>query len=316
MFFFPQFTFPYNAKCSSLYFAIATLFCFNSFAAETFRVATYNVETYLDQPTESRRFAKSTEAKEKIRESIKAMNPDVLALEEMGTTNALLELRDSLKAEGLDFPFWEHVSGADTNIHVAVLSKFPIVARHPHTNDEFLLDGRRFRVERGFAEVEIQAATNFTFTLIAAHLKSKLATPNADEAEERLGEAKVLRGIIDEHFKTNPNAKLIVLGDFNDTKDSDPIKTIIGRGKFKLTDTRPAERNGDNAPAQPPYFEPRNVAWTYFYGADDTYSRIDYILLSPAMAHDRVRNETYALTIPNWGIGSDHRPIVATFEEK
>jgi endonuclease/exonuclease/phosphatase family metal-dependent hydrolase len=244
------------------------------------------------------------------------MNPDVLALEEMGTTNALLELRDSLKAEGLDFPFWEHVSGADTNIHVAVLSKFPIVARHPHTNDEFLLDGRRFRVERGFAEVEIQAATNFTFTLIAAHLKSKLATPNADEAEERLGEAKVLRGIIDEHFKTNPNAKLIVLGDFNDTKDSDPIKTIIGRGKFKLTDTRPAERNGDNAPAQPPYFEPRNVAWTYFYGADDTYSRIDYILLSPAMAHDRVTNETYALTIPNWGIGSDHRPIVATFEEK
>jgi endonuclease/exonuclease/phosphatase family metal-dependent hydrolase len=303
------------SKRFPIYCIATVLFCFNSFA-ETFRVATYNVETYLDQPTESRHFAKSTEAKEKIRESIKAMNPDVLALEEMGTTNALLELRDSLKAEGLDFPFWEHVSGADTNIHVAVLSKFPIVARHPHTNDEFLLDGRRFRVERGFAEVEIQAATNFTFTLIAAHLKSKLATPNADEAEERLGEAKVLRGIIDEHFKTNPNAKLIVLGDFNDTKDSDPIKTIIGRGKFKLTDTRPAERNGDNAPAQPPYFEPRNVAWTYFYGADDTYSRIDYILLSPAMAHDRVTNETYALTIPNWGIGSDHRPIVATFEEK
>ena len=40
------------------------------------------------------------------------MNPDVLALEEMGTTNALLELRASLKADGLDFPFWEHISGA------------------------------------------------------------------------------------------------------------------------------------------------------------------------------------------------------------
>ncbi len=119
----------------------------NSFAAETFRVATYNVENYLDQPTESRHFVKSAEAKAKIRESIKAMNPDVIALEEMGTTNALLELRASLKADGQDFPFWEHVSGADTNIHVAVLSKFPIVARHPHTNDEFLLDGKRFHVE-------------------------------------------------------------------------------------------------------------------------------------------------------------------------
>ena len=294
---------------------IAGLLCFNSFAAETFRVATYNVENYLDQPTESRHFVKSAEAKAKVRESIKAMNPDVIALEEMGTTNALLELRASLKADGQDFPFWEHISGADTNIHVAVLSKFPIVARHPHTNDEFLLDGRRFRVKRGFAEVDIQAATNFTFTLIAAHLKSHLITPDADESEERLAEARVLRGIIDEHFKANPNAKLIVLGDFNDTKDSDSTKEIIGRGKFKLNDTRPAERNGDNVAAAPPYFEPRSVAWTYFYGADDTYARIDYILLSPAMARNWVKAGTYIPTISNWGIGSDHRPIVATFEE-
>ncbi len=290
--------------------------CSATFAAGTFRVATYNIENYLDQPTESRPHVKSPEAKAKIRESIKAMNPDVLALEEMGTTDALLELRASLKADWLDFPFWEHVSGADTNIHVAVLSRLPIVARRPHTNDLFLLDGRQFRVERGFAEVDIAAATNFTFTLIAAHLKSRLPSPVADEAEERLAEAKVLRGIIDEHFTNNPNARLIVLGDFNDVKDSDSMKEIIGRGRFKLTDTRPAERNGDNAPGQPPYFEPRNVTWTYFYGADDTYSRMDYILLSPALARNWVPADTYIPTIPNWGVGSDHRPIVATFEEK
>jgi len=293
---------------------VFALFCSNSFAAGTFRVATYNVENYLDQPTESRPHVKSAEAKAKIRESIESIKPDVLALEEMGTTNALLELRASLKADGLDYPFWEHVSGADTNIHVAVLSRLPIVARRPHTNDLFLLDGRKFQVERGFAEVDIQAATNFTFTLIAGHLKSKLATPNADEAEERLGEAKVLRGIMDERFSANPNAKIIVLGDFNDVKDSDAMKAIIGRGKFKLTDTRPAERNGDNAPGQPPYFEPRSVAWTYFFGANDIYSRIDYILMSPSLARDWVKAETYIPVIPNWGVGSDHRPIVATFK--
>jgi endonuclease/exonuclease/phosphatase family metal-dependent hydrolase len=287
--------------------------CFNSFAAETFRVATYNVENYLDQPTETRHFVKSVEAKAKVRESIKAMNPDVIALEEMGTTNALLELRTALKAEGQDFPFWEHIQSFDTNIHVAVLSKFPIVARHPHAGEFFLLDGKRFQVKRGFAELDIQAATNFTFTLIVAHLKSQLATPGADEAEERLGEAKVFRGIIDECFKANPNAKLIVLGDFNDTKDSDAIKEIIGRGKFKLTDTRPAERNGDNAPAEPPYFEPRNIVWTYFYGKTDTYMRIDYIFLSPTMKRSWRVDTTFIPVIPNWGIGSDHRPIVASF---
>src|SRR4051812_14353311 len=141
--------------------------------ADTIRVAEYNVENYLDQPTESRRFTKSPEARAKVRESIRALNPDVIALEEMGTTNALLELRASLKGEGLDFPFWEQVQGADTNIHVAVLSRFPIVARHPRTHEAFLLDGRRFYVSRGFVDIDIQPATNQTFTLIAAHLKSK-----------------------------------------------------------------------------------------------------------------------------------------------
>src|ERR1035437_10353300 len=182
-------------------FALAFL-CSTSFAAETFRVAAYNVENYLDQPTESRHFDKSAEAKAKIRESI----------------------------------------------HVAILSRLPIVARQPHSNDSFLLDGRRFRVGRGFAEVEIQAETNFTFTLIAAHLKSRRPSPEADEAELRLQEAKVLRGLIDEHLTRNPSEKIIVLGDFNDVKSSDSTKAVIGRGKFKLTDTRPAERNGDNAP--------------------------------------------------------------------
>ena len=297
-----------------LTFFAAVLLGANAFAAETFRVATYNVENYLDQPTESRRFTKSEEAKVKIRAGIRALNPDVLALEEMGSTNALLELRASLKTDGLDFPYWEHVTGADTNIHVAVLSKFPFVARHPHTNDNFLLDGKRFRVNRGFAEVEIQVGTNFTFTLLAAHLKSRRPVPEADEAALRLEEAKLLRRIVDARLTADPNAKIIVTGDFNDVKSSASTKEIIGRGKFKLTDTRPAERNGDNLPNPVPRFEPRNVTWTHYYGVEDSYSRIDYILLSPAMARDWVTNETYVLTIPNWGIGSDHRPIMATFK--
>ena len=280
---------------------------------ETFRVATYNVENYLDQPTESRRYPKSAEARAKIREGIRALKPDVLALEEMGTTNALLELRDSLKAEGLDFPFWEHVSGHDTNIHVAVLSKFPFTAHRPHTNDQFLLSGRRFHVSRGFAEVDIKVNPNYSFTLIAAHLKSRRPVAVADEAELRLEEAKVLREIIDADLAANPNANLVVLGDFNDTYNTASTKAVIGRGKTKLIDTRPAERNGDNAPNPIPRFEPRNITWTHYYGVEDTYSRIDYIFLSPGMAREWVKDETYILMIPNWGVGSDHRPLVATF---
>ena len=281
--------------------------------ASTIRVATYNVETCLDQPTESRHFAKAEAAKAKICELIHASKPDVIALEEMGTTNALLELQARLKSEGLNFPFWEHVQGFDTNIHIAILSQLPIIERHPHTNDNFLLDGRRFRVSRGFAEVEIRATANFTFTLIAAHLKSRRPVAQADESELRLQEAKILRGIVDGKFARNPNAKLVVLGDFNDVKNSTPTKTVIGRGKFKLTDTRPAERNGDSRANENPRYEPRNITWTHYYGITDEYSRIDYILISPALVKNWVKEDTYIPTIPDWGTGSDHRLITAAF---
>lgn len=187
--------------------------------AETFRVATYNVESYLDAATESRP-AKSAEAKAKVCASILALKPDVLALQEMGSVSALQELRQSLQADGLALPYWEHVAGFDTNIHVAILSRFPFTARRPHTNDDFLLGGRRFRVSRGFGEVDVQVATNFSFTLITAHLKSRRSLAQADEAELRLEEAKRLREKIDARLTADPNAKLVVLGDFNEDRKS------------------------------------------------------------------------------------------------
>ena len=281
--------------------------------ADTFRVATYNVENYLDQPTETRQRVKSADAKAKIREGILALKPDVLALQEMGSTNALLELRGALKSDGLDFPYWEHVAGFDTNIHVAVLSRFPFAARRPHTTNSFLLNGRRFRVSRGFAEVDIKVNGTYSFTLITGHLKSRRAVPEADEAELRLEEAKVLRNIIDSHLAANPNANIVVLGDFNDTKDAASTKAVLGQGRNRLVDTRPAERNGDNAPSPNPAWQPRNISWTHYYGVEDSYSRIDYILLSPGMAKEWLKDESYIATIPNWGVGSDHRPLVATF---
>ena len=284
----------------------------SSFAAGTFSVATYNLENYLDEPAGHRQ-PKSEAARAKIRESFRAMRPDVVALQEMGNTNALLELRASLKSEGLDFPYWEHVSGFDTNIHVAVLSKLPFVARRPHTNEVFLLNGRRFHVSRGFAEVDIQVNTNYKFTLVAAHLKSQREVPEADEAELREQEAIVLREIIDTRLRTNPNVNLIVLGDFNDLKDSRPVRTVIGRGKNTMIDTRPAERNGDDPSAFNSHGAPRNITWTYYFAKDDTYSRIDYILLNHGMAREWQTNGTYVLALPEWGAASDHRPIIASF---
>ena len=282
--------------------------------AATFTIATYNVENYLDAPAGTRP-VKPPEARAKVRQVIRALGADVIVFEEMGAATALLELRAALKTDGMDYPHWEHVRGPDPDIHLALLSRFPILARRAHTNEAYLLAGRRFLVKRGFLEVDIQVTPEYQFTLLGAHLKSKRPVPEADEAEQREEEAKRLREIIDEKLRAKPSLNLVVVGDFNDTRDSRALKAVIGgRGKFSLFDTRPAERNGDSAFRPKIYYTPRNITWTYFYGKEDSYSRIDFILLSQGMVREWKADLTSVLTIPDWGIASDHRPIVAGFE--
>jgi endonuclease/exonuclease/phosphatase family metal-dependent hydrolase len=296
----------------ALCFGLMVAVTWNS-AAENFRVAVYNVENYLDRPTETRRFAKSEAGKAKVIESLLAEKPHIIAFTEMGSLSALLALQTDLKARGLDLPHYEHTVGFDTNIHTAVLSQFPITARRSVTNANFLLDGRRFQASRGFTDVEIQVNPDYRFTLLVAHLKSKRQIPSADQAELRLEEAKILRGIVDRHLAANPEANLMVAGDLNDTYNTPSVREIMGRGRTRLTDTRPTERNGDDQPHpfNPNYF-PRNITWTHHYGVEDTYSRIDYALLSPGMTKEWVEAETYIITVPNWGIASDHRALLIT----
>jgi endonuclease/exonuclease/phosphatase family metal-dependent hydrolase len=282
--------------------------------AESYRVATYNLYSYCDEVTGTRT-VKTEAARASIRDSIRALRADVLALQEMGGNRPFLELRQALKADGVDYPYGELLLGWDTNIHVALLSKFPITACHRHTNDTYLLMGRRHHLARGILEAQVQIASNYTLTAFVVHLKSRRQAVEADESEMRLQEAQIVREKIDAVLTSNPRANLLVLGDFNDVKDSRPVRTILGRARTALFDTRPAERNGDPAPdpTPDPRRDPFAITWTYFYAREDTYSRIDYILCSPGMRRAWVREDTYVLALPIWGRGSDHRPIVAGF---
>ncbi len=282
--------------------------------AQVFRVATFNVENYVEEAGSSRPL-KPEAARARVCESIVALKPDVIALEEMGSTNALMELQGALKKSGLDLPFWDLLAGHDTNAHLALLSRLPIVARHPHTNETYLLGGRRFYVSRGFMETEIRVNANYQFTLIAGHLKSKLPSEIADEEEWREEEALVLRRIVDARLAANPEERLVVLGDFNDTQDSRAIKSILGRGRTGLFDTRPAERAGPgHGPQATGAAAPaRRTTWTDFYAKEDSFSRIDYILISHGLERDWLDDQTYVLNLPDWGTASDHRPLVAGF---
>lgn len=284
-------------------------------AAERVRLVTYNVENYLLTPGDSRP-AKSEAAKEKIAAILAELRPDIVALQELGGTEALADVAARTERHGWRWPYAEWMQGSDTNIQIGLLSRYPVEQVWRHAQDAFLVSGRRFRVSRGLLEARVRVTPTYRLDLLVAHLKSRRAVPEADEAEIRREEALVLRGKIDARLKEDPRANLVVLGDLNDTRDSAALRAILGKGRHRLVDTRPAERNGDTGFTPNPAWAPRTVCWTHYFGREDSFGRIDYALLHPNAAAEWVREETYLPQIPDWGVASDHRPLVITLEAR
>ncbi len=269
-------------------------------------VVTYNVENYHLRDW-GNRHEKPVESRAAVAEILAQIRPDVVALQEIGEPAALDDLQRSLASRGVLLPHREHLGGWDTNLFIAVLSRFPIVRRAAHTNDSFLLDGRRFHSSRPVLEVDLELTPAHHLSLITTHLKSRRPIAAADESALRAEEARLLRAHVDTALQRNGAQPLIVCGDFNDSPDSKVLKTLLGRGRLHLLDTRPAERG---ASAETPDSPVRLVTWTHFFARQDSYSRIDYVLLSPASEAFCVRQGTYVWSGPGWGRASDHRPVV------
>jgi len=297
-------------RCIIIHF----LFAQYSFSAQTFTVATYNVENYFLTAFANRK-AKTEASRAKVAEVIASIKPDILVLQEIGRKVALQELRQRLDGNGLRFSQAVFLEGADPAIHLSVLSRFPVVGNHSKTNATYLLDGKRLQVRRGFVEIEIQVGPDYKFVLFSAHLKSMRQVAIAGQSEMRLGEARVLRRLIEKRLEANPNENILLMGDLNDAPSRDPIKVLIGSRFPKLVDLRPSEKKdgwmgdfkkiGDGS---------RRITWTHFYKKEDQYSRLDYIMANRGMAKEL--DSAYIYITPDWGMASDHRPVVARFVAK
>jgi len=283
-----------------------------AWAAESFTVATFNVENYFLTKFGTRK-VKPEASRAKVAESITAIKPDVLALQEMGRRRSLEELRGRLSAKGLEYGHVGWVVWPDPAIHIAVLSRFPM-QMHSHTNVMYLLDRRRFQVSRGFAEARIRVNDDYQFTLLVGHLKSKRPVGIADQAQMRLAEARALRKIVETKLKANANENLLVVGDLNDKPNSPPIRTLIGGRSPRLLDLRPYELSDSDFADL--LNVRRRVVWTMFFRTQDDYNRFDYILASRGMNRELDRKGTYVYAMPRWGEASDHRPVVARFVAK
>jgi endonuclease/exonuclease/phosphatase family metal-dependent hydrolase len=269
-------------------------------STDTFTVAAYNIENWVlmerdgkpDQP-------KPQAEKEAVFKVLAQVRPDVLGIEEMGTTNELSELAGGLRERGLDYAYREWIQGGDPMRHVALLSRFPIAARFSNTQYTYLLNEHPMRMERGILDVQIQVNDQYSFRAIVAHLKSKRQVPHGDQAVMRLEEAKLLRSHFGKALKANPELNLIAMGDFNDTPESEAIHTLIGEPPFNLFDLMPVDRKGGHD--------------THYWKARDLFSRIDYMIASSGMSNDYVAGSARIADVPEWNDASDHRAIYAQF---
>ena len=288
---------------SLLTLAFAVYISASTFAAaptNTFVVASYNVENWLLMTRSGKpNLPKPAEEKAAVFDVLASIRPDVLGVVELGQREQLAELVEGLRQRGLDYPYTEWVQSVDTNRHVTLLSRFPIVEKFSRTDYNYDLAGKPERISRGILDVLVKVNDTYSFRALVVHLKSKVQSDRGDQAQMRLAEAQLLRKHIDGVLAANPDVNLVVMGDYNDTPDSEPMALIFGKGPAKLFDPLPTDSKGGHD--------------THYWASRGLYSRIDYLLTSPGMAHEYVAGSAKIGDVPNWKDASDHRAVYAEF---
>jgi endonuclease/exonuclease/phosphatase family metal-dependent hydrolase len=208
--------------------------------AETITIATYNVENYVAanrvvDGVYRESYPKPEAAKAALRAVIKALDADMIALQEIGPRPYLEELRRDLKSDGVDYPYAEWLEAADAERHVAVLSRRPFKAVKGHADLSFAYFGATERVKRGLLEVRFETAGG-EFALFIVHLKSRF-TDRVDDVESairRAGEAEAVRDRVLAVFPDTAKSRFLILGDCNDGPGSRPLRALSARGKTTI----------------------------------------------------------------------------------
>ena len=288
---------------------VAWLLLAVSAMAERLTIATYNLENYVStdrmvEGTYHKDYPKPEEEKTALRTVIKALNADVIAFQEMGPLPYLKELQRDLAQDGCDYPNAELLEGDDADRHVAVFSKRAFKVVKKHTDLEFGYFGKPARVKRGLLEVRLQVGST-ELTLFAIHLKSRFTDRSDDPMSgiRRAGEAGAVRTRILSLFPNPDSAHFVILGDFNDVPRSRPIVAMSHKGDTVISEVLPS-------------VDSRGEVWTHYYHKEESYSHVDYILVSPGLKGAVVDGHARIADGPETLLASDHRPVVVTLELK
>jgi endonuclease/exonuclease/phosphatase family metal-dependent hydrolase len=220
------------------------------------------------------------EADKKITgKTIKALNADVVALQEVEGIDALKEFRNKYLGGRNEFPYVAGIDGNDPRrIDVAVLSRLPLVhvRSHQHILDP---ETNRFLFSRDCLEVDVESPDKGILILYVNHFKSMIGGRKNTRAKREKQSHKVM-DIIIERFGSEPGQHpFVILGDFNDYLETDTqgqsgIDELVTWNQLENVVGRLAEQD----------------RWTHYYDDKDEYRQLDYVLLSKALAESNPSN--------------------------
>lgn len=202
--------------------------------AKEIKVASYNVENLFDLRYDGSEYAEyipntkwqwnSKNYKKKlnnISKVISDVNPDIIALQEIESLQALMDLRKALKMSGAYYKYYAIAKAKNTNIKNAILSKIPIDS----SKEISVTSSRRYRniLEATF---NIDGEKLYIFV---NHSKAKSGSES-----KRIISAKALKKRLNELGDKN----ILLVGDFN--SDYDEYKNFLKSRKLNDTNGKTA----------------------------------------------------------------------------
>lgn len=280
------------------------------------RLATYNVENLFDDkddPQLSGRYEDIDDAKPEahlraLADTIRRLDADVLALEEIESEVVIRWFRDTYLAD-MGYDYLASVdAGDERGIEQAVLSRFPIAGVtnwprlalggvHPKQwgDSENWHAGEPITFHRSPLRVVVEIPENanrvtatgggaepYRLTLYVVHAKS-----GRPGEYWRVSEARGLANQIEQQLKAEPDANVVVLGDFNAYLGDESVQTLVAAGLTNVLG--PAS---DRSPR---------------FKTHESGRRIDHVLVNDNLRPEVVAGSGFVLGTPSLPEGVDYR---------
>ncbi len=280
-------------------------------------VATYNLQDFtdgLDDPNtpldQGRR--KSQKSVDALGEIFQAMNADIIAVEEVEWKDLLTDFCSKYLPETQFFISFFR-SWDPSGINVGLLTKYPItdekliddiLLKDPDGKTMIFnygyLEGKPIPFSRGILKVRVKIKNNQEVTFFIVHFK---AGWSEQSPERRIAESTAIRQVVRQLYNENKEVDFVILGDFNDTPRSKPVKLLEGldtdmpiKDVFDLEPEKVSNKIRASHPSRNPY------------------RPIDHIFVSPGMVENYVQGSAKVFRHPKESDASDHLPVICQFK--